>query len=226
MTEQTQSVAVSERAVAPGAAAPGAERSASLWADAWRDLRRRPIAIASATVILLVSSMAAVPVLWTRVDPRDCDIKLSKAKPSGAHIFGTNELGCDYYSMTVHGARASILVALFATGLVLTVGSLIGMTAGFYGVNLALCLDHADHVLGPGLVELVAERLPGDGLVLAEVLHEPELLPVVHARVESDDRDRHSQIASRHYRTATKPQKQVADPNLALKRHPVARVPQ
>ena len=133
MTEQTQSVAVSERAVAPGAAAPGAERSASLWADAWRDLRRRPIAIASATVILLVSSMAAVPVLWTRVDPRDCDIKLSKAKPSGAHIFGTNELGCDYYSMTVHGARASILVALFATGSVLLVGSLVGMIAGFYG---------------------------------------------------------------------------------------------
>jgi peptide/nickel transport system permease protein/oligopeptide transport system permease protein len=115
------------------AAEAAIERNASLWADAWRDLRRRPVAIISAIVVLIVSSMAAVPTLWTRTSPRDCDIRLSKAKPSAAHFFGTNELGCDYYSMTIHGARASIIVALFATAFVVLLGGLIGMTAGFYG---------------------------------------------------------------------------------------------
>jgi peptide/nickel transport system permease protein/oligopeptide transport system permease protein len=128
LTEQAEAVISTDRS-----AEAGIERNASLWADAWRDLRRRPVAIASAVVIVLVGSMAAVPWLWTRTDPRDCDISISKAKPSAAHIFGTNELGCDYYAMTVHGARASIIVALFATAFVLIVGGLVGMTAGFYG---------------------------------------------------------------------------------------------
>jgi peptide/nickel transport system permease protein/oligopeptide transport system permease protein len=128
LTEQLESVVGTDRA-----AQAGIERNASLWADAWRDLRRSPVAIISFVVILLVSSMAAFPRLWARTDPRDCPIRLSKAKPSAQHIFGTNELGCDYYAMTIHGARASIIVALVATALVVVVGGLVGMTAGFYG---------------------------------------------------------------------------------------------
>jgi oligopeptide transport system permease protein len=131
MTDQIQSVAAgSERKDAPE---PTGERAASLWSDAWRDLRRRPVAVGAFIVVLLVSSMAAVPWLWTRADPRDCDISLSKHKPSAAHIFGTSELGCDYYAMTIHGARASILVAVCTTLAVLTFGGLVGMLAGFYG---------------------------------------------------------------------------------------------
>jgi ABC-type dipeptide/oligopeptide/nickel transport system permease subunit len=131
LTEQIDSVVALDRA-----AEPGRERSASLWVDAWRDLRRRPVVIASAVVILLVSSMAAVPWLWAPNDPtqpRNCDLHVSTAKPSGAHIFGTNQLGCDYYSMTVYGARASIIVALCATAFVVLLGGLVGMVAGFYG---------------------------------------------------------------------------------------------
>jgi ABC-type dipeptide/oligopeptide/nickel transport system permease subunit len=128
LTEQLESVVRSDPA-----AEAGIERNASLWADAWRDLRRRPVAVISFGVVVLVSSMAVAPVLWTRTDPRDCDIRLSKARPSAAHVFGTNELGCDYYAMTIHGARASIIVALFATALVVLIGGAIGMTAGFYG---------------------------------------------------------------------------------------------
>jgi ABC-type dipeptide/oligopeptide/nickel transport system permease subunit len=128
LTEPLESIVAAERA-----AEPGTERNASLWADAWRDLRRRPVAVGSAVVILLVSSMATFPTLWTRTDPRDCDISLSKAEPSGRHLFGANELGCDYYAMTIYGAKASITVALFATALVVLTGGLFGMVAGFYG---------------------------------------------------------------------------------------------
>jgi oligopeptide transport system permease protein len=128
LTEPLESVVAAERA-----AEPGTERNASLWADAWRDLRRRPVAVGSAIVVLLVSSMAVFPSLWTRTDPTNCDISLSKAKPSAQHLFGANELGCDYYAMTIYGAKASITVALFATALVVLIGGLVGMAAGFYG---------------------------------------------------------------------------------------------
>jgi ABC-type dipeptide/oligopeptide/nickel transport system permease subunit len=131
MTDQIQSVAAgSEHRETPE---PAGDRAASLWSDAWRDLRRRPVAVGSFIVVVLVGSMAAVPILWTRTDPRECDISQSKLRPSAEHIFGTNELGCDYYAMTIHGARASILVAVCTTLLVLLVGGLVGMLGGFHG---------------------------------------------------------------------------------------------
>jgi len=131
MTEQIQSVtAASKHQEGPD---PGGERAASLWSDAWHDLIRRPVAVGAAIVVLLVTSMALVPKLWTRTDPRLCDISQSKAKPSAAHLFGANELGCDYYAMTIYGARASILVAICTTLTVLAVGGLMGMLAGFFG---------------------------------------------------------------------------------------------
>src|SRR5688572_21625849 len=130
MTDQIQSIAggseVKDRPVDD-------ERAASLWSDAWRVLIRRPVAVGAFIVILMMSSMAAFPKLWTRVDHDACDITESKLKPSAEHIFGTNERGCDYYSMTVHGARASILVAVLSTLAVLIVGGLLGMLSGFYG---------------------------------------------------------------------------------------------
>jgi ABC-type dipeptide/oligopeptide/nickel transport system permease subunit len=129
MTEQIAAVVGSSEPAPP----PPEERAASLWSDAVRDLIRRPVAVGAAIVVVLVSSMAIAPKLWTRTDPRLCDISMSKHRPSGAHIFGTNELGCDYYAMTIYGARASILVALCTTLAVLTFGGLIGMLSGFFG---------------------------------------------------------------------------------------------
>lgn len=117
--------------VVPGR--PAKARSASLWADAWRDLRRNPVFGISMFLISIVGSMAAIPWLWTRKDPRDCDVNFSKLRPSGEHWFGTNELGCDYYAMTIYGARASILVGVLATLGVVLFGGALGMLAAYYG---------------------------------------------------------------------------------------------
>ncbi len=44
-------------------------RSASLWSDAWRQLRRRPIFLISAILIIILITMAIVPQLFTSKDP-------------------------------------------------------------------------------------------------------------------------------------------------------------
>ena len=45
-------------------------RSASLTADAWRELRRSPLFIVSSALIIIMVLMAAFPRLFTRQDPR------------------------------------------------------------------------------------------------------------------------------------------------------------
>jgi peptide/nickel transport system permease protein/oligopeptide transport system permease protein len=120
---------------------PPTERGASLWADAGRELRRSPAFLLAATVVLLVVSMAAIPWLWTRTDPRDCDIAKPRLTPGSGHIFGTNDLGCDYYAMTIYGARPSILVGAFVTLGIALIGGVLGVLSGYYSGWLDLVIS-------------------------------------------------------------------------------------
>lgn len=106
---------------------------ASLWAEAWRSLRRRPLFWISATLILLVMLVAAFPSLFSSLDPRFCELKYSLDPPSAGHPFGFDRQGCDIYSRTIYGARASVTVGVLTTLAVVLIGSVVGAFAGFYG---------------------------------------------------------------------------------------------
>ncbi len=104
-----------------------------LWGDTWRALRRRPQFVVSAVLIALIIVVAAVPSLFTGIDPGYADPDQSLLGPSAAHWFGTDLQGHDIYARTVYGTRASITVGLGATLLVFVVGGALGALAGFYG---------------------------------------------------------------------------------------------
>ncbi|MGH8774919.1 MAG: ABC transporter permease [Jiangellaceae bacterium] len=122
-------------ATAPAPSAPGAPAAEprSLAGDAWHDLRRNPIFLASAVVIAVLLVMAAFPGLFTDRGPRDCDLTFSRLGPSMDAWFGYDVQGCDVYTRTIYGARASILVGIVTTAVVSVVGGVVGMLAGFYG---------------------------------------------------------------------------------------------
>jgi oligopeptide transport system permease protein len=109
------------------------EAPASLWQDAWRDLRHRVLFWVSAAIILLVVLVAIFPGLFTSVDPRYCDLKRSLGAPEGGHPFGFDFQGCDIYARTVYGARASVAVGVLTTLVVTLLGTAMGALAGFYG---------------------------------------------------------------------------------------------
>ena len=109
------------------------ERSASLWADAARQLIRRPTAILPGIWILIVGSMAVFPWLWTSEDPHACNVSRTRIPPSSEHIFGYDVLGCDYFAHAIYGARPSLTIAVGATAGIVVVGGLLGMLSGFFG---------------------------------------------------------------------------------------------
>src|SRR5688572_7000007 len=63
-------------------------RSASLWADAWRELRHDKVFLVAAVVVFVFVLMAAFPVLFTSTNPRDCSLSRSLTTPSAEHWFG------------------------------------------------------------------------------------------------------------------------------------------
>jgi oligopeptide transport system permease protein len=108
-------------------------RQASLWSDAWRQLRRSPLFLVSAAFIALFVVMAIAPGLFTSQDPRDCDLSRSLMRPTAGHPFGYDIQGCDYYSRVIHGARVSIVIGILVSGLATAIGVTLGASAGFYG---------------------------------------------------------------------------------------------
>ncbi len=106
---------------------------ASLWAEAWRTMRTRPLFWVSAVLIVLVVLVAAFPGWFTSVEPRVCHLQDSYGSPRAGHLFGFDRQGCDIYSRVVYGARASVIVGVLTTAAVVLIGGIVGALAGFYG---------------------------------------------------------------------------------------------
>lgn len=117
----------------------GAGKPSSLWSDAWRDLRRNPLFLISAGLILLLLVIAAFPQLFTSVGPREADLKGNYlTQPELGSFFSPEWLGYDaqgrsVYARIIYGTRASVLVGVSVTLIVAVFGGLVGMLAGYFG---------------------------------------------------------------------------------------------
>lgn len=65
-------------------------------------------------------------------DPNAQDLLSTLQRPSGAHLFGTDDLGRDVFSRVLAGARSVLTVAPAATALGLLGGITIGLVTGYY----------------------------------------------------------------------------------------------
>jgi oligopeptide transport system permease protein len=116
---------------APLKAAEKGEKARSLGTDAWEELRHRPMFWISAALIVFFVLMAAFPQLFTSTDPYHADLAKAREAPSADAWFGRDNQGYDVYARTIYGARASILVGVFATLFVALLGSFVGIIAGY-----------------------------------------------------------------------------------------------
>lgn len=108
-------------------------RPSSLWGDAWKELRRKPLFIISASLVAVLIVMAAFPGLFTSIDPRECSLTNSLLRPSSEHWFGTDLQGCDYFARTIYGTQVSITIGLIVTVFSTLIALIGGSIAGYYG---------------------------------------------------------------------------------------------
>lgn len=109
-------------------------KPASLWRDAWSDLRRRPSFWISVGIAFIILLMAVWPTLFTLTPPNNqCQLANSNAGPAAGHPLGFTFQGCDIWSRIVWGSRTSISVGLLATLISSTLGLIMGSLAGYYG---------------------------------------------------------------------------------------------
>jgi oligopeptide transport system permease protein len=155
---------------APPADAPGRPRS--LWSDAWHDLRRNPVFVVSSLLICFLLLIAVWPGLIATRDPLSCDLAHAQQGAAPGHWFGYDSQGCDVYTRTVHGARASVTVGVCATAGVAVLGSVLGGLAGFLGGAADAVLSRLTDVFF-GIPILLG------GLVFLSVVKSGSVWPVV-----------------------------------------------
>src|SRR3712207_6035622 len=105
----------------------------SLWSDAGRSLARNRVARFGLFIVLLVTFVAAFGPLITPHNPDKQDLDNAKASPSREHLFGTDQLGRDYFSRILAGARTALIVGATVTVLSCVIGVLLGAAAAFFG---------------------------------------------------------------------------------------------
>ncbi len=142
-----------------------AGRRASLWGDAWRELRTNPLFLFAATIIVVFGLMAIWPGLFTDTDPRYGELARSLGRPDWGHWFGFDLQGRDYYARVVYGARVSMTIGVVVSGGAALIAVFFGSIAGYYGGTVDALLSRVTDVFFAIPVILA-------GLVFIEALRE------------------------------------------------------
>jgi peptide/nickel transport system permease protein len=99
----------------------------------WRLLLRRPTFIVGAAILLFWIVCAVFGHMIAPQDPLAQQLLATNKAPSGAHWFGTDQLGRDVFSRVLVGARSILVIAFFATVLGTVAGTALGLIMGYLG---------------------------------------------------------------------------------------------
>jgi peptide/nickel transport system permease protein len=97
------------------------------------DLARKPGLVVAGLWAAFVLVAAFAPAVIASGDPLTGVPAERLSPPSGAHWFGTDQLGRDLFTRVVHGTHLTLEGALVAVAVGIVVGSAIGLLAGFVG---------------------------------------------------------------------------------------------
>lgn len=86
-----------------------------------------------AIVILSVLILLAVFAFLSPHDPNMTNVRLMKDPPSSVHWFGTDEVGRDYLTRSLYGARVSLAVGILSMLTSTIIGTTVGTISGYFG---------------------------------------------------------------------------------------------
>ncbi len=99
----------------------------------WRRFRENPLSVTGLIIILILGTVALFAPLISPYGPATINVYNVLSPPNSAHLFGTDDLGRDVLSRIIWGSRASLKVGFIAVGIAISIGTVLGSIAGFYG---------------------------------------------------------------------------------------------
>lgn len=124
----------------------------------WYLLRRSPLTLVGAAVVLGVVVVAALAPALAPYPPDEVNFASRLLPPGPRHWFGTDELGRDILSRVIWGSRASVGAGFLIVAVAVSVGLVAGSISGYFGGRLDTAIMRLmDIVLGfPSLILAMA----------------------------------------------------------------------
>lgn len=138
-----------------------------------RFLRHR-MAVIAAMVLGGIVLLAIFATVVERYGYEEMNLRARGLPPNAENWFGTDRIGRDIWSRTIHGARISLAVGLGATFISTLIGTIVGAISGYYGRWLDMLLMRFTDVVMtfPGIIIMLtlAALLPRSLLTIILII--------------------------------------------------------
>ncbi len=100
----------------------------------WRRFRKHRMAMVGAVgAILLLLFIIVGSIVVPESAANNADLKARLSSPSSTHWFGTDSVGRDVFNRVIYGGQISLFIGLLAVILEVTLGTIVGGIAAYYG---------------------------------------------------------------------------------------------
>jgi peptide/nickel transport system permease protein len=133
----------------------------------WRTFIRNRLAVVGLVLVILLVCLSIAAPIVAPGDPFEQDTATRLRPPSQAHPLGQDTYGRDIFARLLHAGRVSLLVGVCSVLLGGTIGTIIGLVAGFAGgrvENILMRLVDIIMVFPSLLLGLVVLAVLGTGL--------------------------------------------------------------
>jgi peptide/nickel transport system permease protein len=110
-----------------------ARRSMSASRRVWLEMRRNRLAGVGLVFLTFVVLMAVFAPFVTPYEPQQQNLLFRNESPSRDHLLGTDDRGRDVLTRLAYGARISLFIGIVGTAGGVLAGTIIGVTAGYFG---------------------------------------------------------------------------------------------
>jgi len=100
----------------------------------WGLYKSNRLALLGLGILLFFVILALFPTYLSPYDPRKMGtVEEHMNPPSWQHLFGTDDVGKDILSLVIHGSRTSLVIGFLASFVAVGIGTVAGITSGYYG---------------------------------------------------------------------------------------------
>lgn len=103
------------------------------WRDTFRRLKQHRVGMIGLALVALLLFVAVFGRYLAPYDPNEIDMDNRFSPPTLEHPMGTDDFGRDTLSRIMYGARVSLQVGIIAVGIAASVGTFLGLIAGYGG---------------------------------------------------------------------------------------------
>ncbi len=152
MSEEQPKLGLSPKSLARESA-----RAAFFQSRFWLRYRRHRLALIGTFILALLVCIAVFAPLITTHDPLKVNMLDTKEPPNEVYVLGTDKAGRDMWARLAFASRISLSVGVVSVSIYITIGTLLGAIAGYYGgLTDSVIMRFTDTVMSfPGLIIII-----------------------------------------------------------------------